>query len=348
LDAPGHLGKDTPAWERFRFFAVSLPSRSVSDTPAASVVFATHNRAARLEALLAALRAQTLGAARFEVVVVDDGSRDRTPDVLAAEEARGELDLTVIRHETARGPAAARNAGWRVARAPFVAFTDDDCRVVPEWLAEGMRAWGHDPGRFVQGRTDPDPNEIAQESPTTRTLRVRSLGPYFQTCNVFYPRELLERVGGFDDVTFTATGEDANLAWRCIESGAQAVFAPEAQAYHAVQDLGFVGKLKVAWRWHETIGLFARHAGMREILTYGVFWKKSHYILLRAGLGLLLPQRLRFLRYWFVWPVYDSYYARTRINGRRYLWAGPYFVLHDLVEMLAAVRGAIRYRTPVL
>jgi glycosyltransferase involved in cell wall biosynthesis len=321
----------------------------VPDTPEASVVFATHNRAARLEALLDSLRSQTLGTANFEVVIVDDGSQDRTPEVLAAERARGDFDLRLIRHDRARGPAGARNAGWRAARGRLVAFTDDDCTVAPYWLEEGLRAWDQDPARLVQGRTDPDPQEIAQESPTTRTLRVRTLGPNYQTCNIFYPRELLEAAGGFDEGSFSMPGgEDADLAWRCFEQGAHAVFAPEAQVYHAVEDLGWAGKLRVAWRWHETMRVFARHRGMRETLTYGVFWKKSHYILVRAGLGFLLPRRLRLFRFWFVWPVYETYFARAQRYRTGRLWAAPFFLLHDLVEIVAALRGAVRYRTPVI
>jgi glycosyltransferase involved in cell wall biosynthesis len=329
--------------------ASPLPSLAVPDTPHVSVVVSTYNRARRLRALLDSLHAQSLDPERFEVVIVDNGSSDDTQEVLAAEEGRGGLNLTVRTHEQNMGPAGGRNTGWRSARGRLIAFTDDDCRVAPQWLEAGVTAWADDPGRIVQGRTEPDPDELAEESPFTRTLRVYTLGPFYQTCNVFYPREMLERVGGFDESAYEQpTGEDADLAWRCIEAGARPVFAETAQVFHAVQDLGPVGKLRVAWRWHEMISLFARHPGMRGILTYRVFWKKSHYILVRAGLGFLLPRRLRILRFWFVWPVYASYLARARINGRRRLWAAPYFIVHDLVEMVAALRGAIRYRTPVI
>jgi glycosyltransferase involved in cell wall biosynthesis len=314
-----------------------------------SVVFATHNRAARLAMLLASLREQTIGTERFEVVVVDDGSADDTDAVLEAELARGGLALRVLRHERARGPAAARNTGWRASRGAFVAFTDDDCTVSPKWLEAGLAAWAEAQDRFVQGRTDPQPAELHTEGPFSRTLRVHSLGPSFQTCNVFYPRSLLEAAGGFDEETFTVPGgEDADLAWRCLERGAEAVFEPRAQAYHAVQDLGPVGKLKVAWRWHETMRLYARHEGMRATLTYGIFWKKTHYLLLRAGLGLLLPRRLRRLRPWFTWPIYLAYGERAMGEGHGKLWSAPYFVIHDAVELAAAVRGAVRYRTLVL
>src|SRR4051794_33546447 len=101
---------------------------------------ATHNRARRLEAMLASLREQTLGHDAFEVVVVDDASDDEgeTRAALDAAVGRGDLDLRVIHRERSRGPAVARNEGWRAARAPLVAFTDDDCRAAPEWLESAL------------------------------------------------------------------------------------------------------------------------------------------------------------------------------------------------------------------
>lgn len=321
----------------------------MAGSPIVSVVFATHDRAARLAALLESLRHQTLSNDRFEVIVVDDGSRDETPRVLAEQRARGGLDLAVIRLEHAAGPAVARNAGWRAARGAFVAFTDDDCTVAPGWLEAALAAWDGDPDRIVQGRTDPEPSELAREGPFSRTLRIHSLGPNYQTCNVHYPRALLERVGGFDEDTFTVPGgEDADLAWRCLDSGATSVFAPAAQVHHAVHELGPLGKLKVAWRWHETMRLFARHPAQRATLTYGVFWKKTHYLLVRAAIALLVPRRLRVLRTWCYWPLFPAYLQRARHEGGGRLWAAPYYVVHDVVELVAVLRGAIRYRTFVI
>lgn len=320
----------------------------MSQAPAAAVVFATRDRAGRLAALLESLREQTVGPDRFEVVVVDDGSRDDTPEVLRAEQDRGVLALRWIRNERAKGPAAARNAGWRLADAPFVAFTDDDCRASSGWLAAGLAAWEEVPTRLVQGRTDPDPREQDRDGPFARTLRVHQLGPYFQTCNVFYPRSLLEATGGFDEQTFTVPGgEDADLAWRCFDAGAEAVFASEARVMHAVHRLGPLGKLRVAWRWHETMRLYARHPELRSTLTYGLFWKKSHYHLVRASVAILVPKRWRPLRAWCLAPLAPAYWERAHAEGGK-RWAAPYFLLHDIVELVAVVRGAVRYRTPVI
>src|SRR3954452_3482097 len=101
--------------------------------PRVTVVAATHNRARRLEALLASLAEQTIGTEAFEVVIVDDASQDDTPAVLERALA-GPLDLRVLRQAEGGGQAAARNAGWRAATAPVVAFTDDDCVCARDWL----------------------------------------------------------------------------------------------------------------------------------------------------------------------------------------------------------------------
>src|SRR3954451_21930647 len=113
---------------------------------------ATHNRRERLIAMLDSLRAQTVGRDRFEVIVVDDASSDGTQEELERQVARGDLGLKVIRRDTGGGPAVARNAGWRAASAVLVAFTDDDCVAVPEWLEAGLAAHAADPDAFLQGR----------------------------------------------------------------------------------------------------------------------------------------------------------------------------------------------------
>lgn len=96
--------------------------------PRATVVVCCHNGADALPRTLDALDAQTVRD-HLEVVVVDDGSTDATARV--ADRA----GVRIVRHPHNRGLAAARNTGWRTASAPIVAYTDDDCRPRPEWLA---------------------------------------------------------------------------------------------------------------------------------------------------------------------------------------------------------------------
>ena len=314
--------------------------------PSVSVVIATHNRADRLPALIGALSEQTLQD--FDVTIVDDGSRDDTPAVLARLTTGSELTVHVLRHEPAQGAGAARNRGWAATTAPVVAFTDDDCLPSPRWLQAGLEALAGDENRIVQGRTTPTPADERRIGPFSRTLRVTRLGPNYQTANMFYPRALLERHGGFDTEAFPSYGaEDADLAWRCLAAGAEARWAPDAQVFHAVHQLGPLGRLRAAWRWSEVVNLYARHPEGRKYLTYRLFWKKTHYLIVRAALGLLVPKRLRWARFWFYAPLAPAYLQRARHEGGP-PYLAPYFILHDAVETAAILRGAVRYRTPVV
>jgi glycosyltransferase involved in cell wall biosynthesis len=322
---------------------------------AVPVVAATHNRADRLAALLDALRAQTFRD--FDVVIVDDASADETTALLAEAQARGDLALTVLRHETGRGPAAARNAGWRAASAVVIAFTDDDCRPSPGWLAAGVAAMAATANgtreAIVQGLTEPDPLEADRLGPFTRSLNVRELDHWYATANMFYSRATLERLGGFDETTFSRPGgEDTDLAWRAIGDGVPAAFSADARVWHAVHELGPLQRLRFATRWDETMAVFGRYPELRRrTLVRGLFWKESHYHLARTVAGLLLPGRLRLIGAYFA-------YRYALLLWRRAHWHGdgkgggpllvPYYLAENVVELATALRGAVRYRTPVL
>ena len=265
----------------------------MSPEPSISVVVSTRDRAGSLALLLESLRNQTIDRAAFEVVVVDNGSIDETPDVLDREQARGELPLEAVILPRGGGPAVGRNAGWRATRAAVVAFTDDDCEADPRWLEELLEATRANPAAIVQGRTQPGADDSPAPGVYKRTVEVNELGPFFHTCNIAYPRPLLEELGGFDEDLFGRTpgGEDTDLAWRAIEGGTEAVFADGARVVHAVNVLGPAGGLRLALRWSDTMAVFARHAGMRSHLHRRIFWKIPHELLIRALIGLVLAKR---------------------------------------------------------
>jgi GT2 family glycosyltransferase len=131
--------------------------------PEVSVVVPTHDRPAGLADVLDGLRAQTARGRALRGVVVDDGSTP--PQAPAA----GGLALRTLRHDGARGPAAARNTGWRAARAALVAFTDDDCVPEPGWLEALLAAAGGDPAVIVQGPVAPPPGRSHRARSPTRS-----------------------------------------------------------------------------------------------------------------------------------------------------------------------------------
>lgn len=293
---------------------------------------------------LEALRGQTLDDDRYEVIVVDDASGAETRQALERQQARGGPAMRVIHRAVSAGPAAARNEGWRAARSQAIAFTDDDCEATPGWLAAGLAALREHPEAFVQGPTAPIPSEWPEYGPFSHTVLVDECGPGFETANIFYPRALLERLGGFDEKTYSGPGgEDTDLAWKAIESGFEPVWAPEALMYHAVTYLGPVGKLKLAARWHESMRPFKRYPSLRKHRYGWVFWSETHLWLFRAALAIALPKRWRLLRWWLAAP-----YVVRLTDRRSGPLLAPYLIVHDLVETTAVVRGAIRYRTFIL
>jgi GT2 family glycosyltransferase len=314
--------------------------------PQVSVVVPTHDRPERLAAMLAGLRRQTLPAEAFEVIVVDDGSvTPGTEEVLAAELRRGILQLHTVRHTTARGTAAGRNSGWRVAQAGLVAFTDDDCVPEAKWLTAALAVSRRHPGAIIQGRTEPNPSELGRRGVFSRTISVNALGPQYEACNIFYPRALLERLGGFDETfgLFSA-GEDTDLAWRALEAGGDTAFAPDALVFHAVHELGPLRTLREAMRLTQAPLVFARHPQTRAMLNRRLFWNGWHYLVIRSIVALALPKPLR--RFLLTRHALQLA-ARARAAGAG-AWAVPFLFLYDAIETGAVARGGVRYRTPVL
>ncbi len=116
--------------------------------PHVSVVIPTCGRPGQLRECLESLACQTMTTAAFEVVVVDDGSPEPLDELVA--EFASRLQVRLLRQANT-GPAAARNHGARAARAPRVAFTDDDCRPRPEWLETLLAVERGQPGTLVGG-----------------------------------------------------------------------------------------------------------------------------------------------------------------------------------------------------
>ncbi|MEM6823873.1 MAG: glycosyltransferase [Pseudomonadota bacterium] len=223
--------------------------------PAASVVVPSYNRPRQLEACLEALCRQE--GIDYEVIVVDDGS----PDPLQPICARFGERVTCIRQENA-GPAAARNRGATEARAEFVAFTDDDCRPRPDWLASLVAAHGGRPGVLVGGRVENglprDPFATASQDLCDYLYDYFDADsgemPFFTSNNIGMTREGFLRLGGFDETFPLAAGEDRDLGLRWRDTGGQMIYSEAAiiDHFHAMT-------LQKFWRQHSNYGRGAHH-----------------------------------------------------------------------------------------
>ncbi len=207
-----------------------------------AVVVPVRDAADTLARTLAALQAQTSGADPYEIVVIDDGSRDGSAAIARgfAASAAPARPITV-RHQPPAGPGEARNAGVASTAAPLLAFCDADVVPALDWLAAGRRALGG--AELVQGRVLPDLGTPC--GPFDRTIWVLYEAGLYETANLFVTRELFTRVGGFEQWLRPrwgkALGEDVWFGERCRRAGARTAFCAGAFARHAVFPRGVVG-----------------------------------------------------------------------------------------------------------
>jgi histidinol-phosphate phosphatase family protein len=195
----------------------AAPTEPAVSPPDYVVVIPTLGRPC-LQACLDALAAAD-GPIPRQVVLADD--RPNTPDPLPVHVPGALADRTVTVTLEGRGPASARNAGWRAAEpAEWVAFLDDDVRVGPRWRAELMADLTGQPARVagVQGVIDvplpPGRPPTDWERGTAGLATARWI-----TADMAYRRSALLTVGGFDERFPRAFREDADIALRLLERG---------------------------------------------------------------------------------------------------------------------------------
>lgn len=189
----------------------------------ASVVIATHNRAAQLADCLAALARQSQ-LARFEVIVVDNGSHDSTQAVIAGVASERVRGIAVADPNRAK----ARNAGIAAARGRIVIFCDDDTVAPAEFVAEHLRAHEAQPTAVVSGPIINVPDPRVAIAPSARHYS----RAFFCTCNVSVPKAQLEAAGVFDERYDLYGWEDTDLGIRLRARGLRRVFAWPAFLYH--------------------------------------------------------------------------------------------------------------------
>ncbi|HEY0633257.1 MAG TPA: glycosyltransferase [Thermoleophilaceae bacterium] len=314
--------------------------------PEVSVVVPSHERPLRLRWLLNALEEQSLPRDRWELVVVHDCRGESSEELLHTHPLRADGTLRHLRLPAGTGtPGRQRNAGWREAHARLIAFTDDDCRPDRRWLEEMVHAARANEGAIVQGATRPDPFEAEiLAAPHARTIEVDPPGPFAQTCNILYPRALLERAGGFAEAL--QSGEDADLAERCVAAGAGYVGARDAVVFHAVESSTLVGAIRRTARWQDLAYVVKHHSHVRERLELRVFWRRSH-MLLALALGASTALRSRSALALALPYLHDGLTRRGR--GKRALLRAstelPGRFAIDLTEMATLARGSIRHRT---
>ncbi len=199
--------------------------------PKVSIVVASYNGDPTLKACLDSL--QRLNYPDYEVILVDDGSTDTTPQIAAANPG-----VRSFRHKENYGLSVARNTGIAAATGEIVAFTDSDCRADEDWLHYLVADLLNSDFAGIGG-----PNLLPPEDSRVAAAVMASPGgpahvmlsdrqaEHIPGCNLAFYKWALDEIGGFDPI-FARAGDDVDVCWRLQQAGHKIGFSPSAFVWH--------------------------------------------------------------------------------------------------------------------
>ena len=213
-----------------------FPRLADSDYPAVSVIIPVRDRPQEIRACLASLTRLDYPAAKREIIVVDDASRDDTPAVVEQFPA-----VRLIRMPQHRQASFCRNRAAASARGDILAFIDSDCLADPTWLKELVPAFRDRSLGALGGRVD----AAFEENGLDRYEKVKSalkMGSWFKrseqaerffyvpACNFLVRRDAFRDVGGFR--ASLHVGEDVDFCWRLQDAGFSLEYRPLGRVAH--------------------------------------------------------------------------------------------------------------------
>jgi GT2 family glycosyltransferase len=256
------------------------------DRPAISAVVCTLDRGPDIAATIASLLDQRLPRARFEVLVVDNGSQPEYRALLERLAAEHGPTLRYLR-EDRRGLSHARNCGIAAARADLIVFADDDARVTPAWLSTYVEAFARDPGVGVLGSSVELVHEVEPpawvEDWLLPYLGAFDKGP--EPCaltvldcprggNMAFRRAVFDAVGGFSPAFGRRPGslvslEEVEICARAAAAGFRLGYVPGAPLLHLVEAFRYEGdwfRRRLYWQGRSLALFDAVHGGRLRLL----------------------------------------------------------------------------------
>ena len=217
-----------------------------------SVVICAYNEARLVGDCLEGLKAQTYPKTHFEAVVIENESKDSTPEIVRSIIEKGNGDKTMIRmiRKKHGGVSESRNLGIKESQFDIIAFLDADAVPDPKWLeklADEFRA-GAD---YVGGRINllNSDSTIAQIVQLTRHVQVFGPEVYSEHligCNMAFRRSIFDEHGGFYE-NFTSRGDESNLSARMMGGSYLYRGAPEAIVLHE-RSQSVSDNLRIEWK----------------------------------------------------------------------------------------------------
>lgn len=330
--------------------------------PSVSVVIATWQRTNLLERCLQALIRQTMDPSNYELIIVTDGP---DPDTVLFMKQwlrayTGNVAITCLSLPVKKGPAAARNAGWRKAQGELIVFTDDDCVPQPECLAQYRAAYApchHTPVAFsgsiqvpLSGRPAP-PGHSGR--PTDYEMNIVQLeSARFVTANCACSRKALLLTNGLDEEFTMAWREDTALEFDLSEKKVPIIKVPGAIIQHPVRTASWGVSIREQKKSMFNALLYKKHT-MLFIKTNTGHTPRYYYLIacmLLLALGFAFRNTQITLYCLEVWALLTGWFAwkRLRNTSRSFNHVIEMICTSAIIPVLSIywnLYGAIKFKT---
>jgi mycofactocin glycosyltransferase len=256
-----------------------------NEYPKVSVVIPVKNRPGEIADCLSSLRCVDYPREKLEILVVDDGSLDKTPNVIQS------FNVRLIRNPVSKGASFSRNLGSKKATGEILAFLDSDCTVSDEWLKENVlfsllegvgAVGGLVKSYFTSSKIDRYESAFSSLNMGNRLLfeaQVES-NLYVPSCNMFVQREIFLKMGGFKDGMHL--GEDVDLCWRLRKAGTFLIYHPNGAIAHKHRNR-LVPMLKRRFEYGTSeANLYLSHRHMKKKIKIPLFAGLSFILFLTA------------------------------------------------------------------
>jgi glycosyltransferase involved in cell wall biosynthesis len=206
-----------------------------------SVVIPTYRRPELLQKCMDALIAQEFPAEHFEIIVVSDGPDAKTESFIRRIASKEDPRIRFYSLPEKKGPAAARNMGWKNASGSLIAFTDDDCLPDKRWLSATWNAYKNEDEIVYSGKlVVPVSEQPTDHEKNTAHLQTAE----FITANCFCTKKALEKTSGFDERFRLAWREDSDLQFSCMQKGIPIEKLQDAIVVHPVRKAPWGNSIK--------------------------------------------------------------------------------------------------------
>jgi glycosyltransferase involved in cell wall biosynthesis len=211
-----------------------------------SVIICTYNRDQHIARALQSLVAQDYDRSDFEIIVVDNNSTDKTPEIIADFKANHPDYNIVLSKETRQGLSYARNKGIDLARGTYLSYIDDDGIAKPDYISQIKKYTEQYPDYFALGGKVLPTYETKEEpawmsSYIERIISVVDLGDevkelpkiYPVGCNMIFKKEIFDRVGGFN-TELKLRSDDKYIFLKIRQEGYKVLYLPKVVVEHYI------------------------------------------------------------------------------------------------------------------